>query len=447
MTEKKTNKNTKIKNTTARSLAHSSLIALEKSGRYSNLEINSVLNKLDSGEGVSFSQADRALYTRLVYGVTERRILLDHIIGQYSTQPTERLESDVKTALRIGLYQLLFLDRIPEHAAVSESASLVVRAKTGYVNAVLRTFIREGKKYSLPDRIFEPVKYLSVRYSVPEPLVELFAESYAGDELEDLLEALNREPHIGLRVNTLKHTAEEAVKMLDGARLSKIAPDVVIVDYLDDTAKNGLILGDWFVQDEASRITSAAVGARAGDIVVDTCSCPGGKSFSMALDMQNQGKIYSFDLHKNKLSLVDAGAAKLSLTIIETAERDARNPLGELVRRADRVLCDAPCSGIGVIAKKPDIRYKNISDIRGLPEIQFRVLSGAAEYVKPGGVLVYSTCTLNRAENEWVVERFLSENHEFRLENDALISGGMRTFTPHKDGCDGFFAAKMIRIC
>ncbi len=425
------------KKETARTLAHRSLMGLEKSGRYSNLEVNSAIMHS------ALSEADRGLYTRLVYGVTERRITLDYIISEFSSKPTAELDEDVKCALRLGIYQLLWLDRVPDHSAVDESVGLVPRQKRGFVNAVLRSFLRGGKKYSLPDKEDYPT-YLSVKYSVPTPLVELFM-SVAGDEIEDLLCAMNREPHIGLRVNRLKITVDEALAKTGGRR-SEIAPDVVIVDTLDETVKQGLSDGLWFVQDEASRITSAAVGAKAGETVVDTCACPGGKSFSMAIDMENSGVIRSFDLHKNKLSLIVSGADKLGVEIIETAERDAREPLDELIGRADRVLCDAPCSGLGVIAKKPDIRYKSIGDIERLPEIQYGVLCGASRYVKDGGVLVYSTCTINKAENEDVVMKFLAENSDFTIEEDPYLRGGMRTFMPHRDGCDGFFAAKMRKI-
>jgi 16S rRNA (cytosine967-C5)-methyltransferase len=207
--------------------------------------------------------------------------------------------------------------------------------------------------------------------------------------------------------------------------------------------------GDCFVQDEASRICSAVLGAKPGETVADTCACPGGKTFSLALDMENTGELYAFDLHKNKLSLIEKGAAKLGLDIIRTAENDARNPVPHLVGKADRVLCDAPCSGLGVIAKKPDIRYKSLESVGRLPEIQYGVLCGAAAYVRPGGVLVYSTCTLNKAENEEIVLKFLSEHDDFVPEADekfGLGEDGMRTFFPHVDGCDGFFIGKMRRL-
>lgn len=414
----------------ARSCALESLIALERDGRYSNLEVNAAL------VASSLEGADRGLYTRLVYGVTERRITLDYILGKYSRIPAQQLDPDVRCALRMGLYQLIWMDRIPEHAAVGESAGLVAKRSTGFVNAILRQFVRDGKTFDLPDKTVDFTEYLSVAYSVPRELCELLQKS-VGDEIEPLLDAMNREPHVALRVNRLKRTVEEAAAMV-GGEISDIAPDIVKIPSLNDAAKAGLDDGLWFVQDEASRITSASVGAKPGEIVVDTCACPGGKSFSMAIDMNNMGTLYSFDLHKNKLSLITAGAEKLGLTILRTSARDARDPDEALIGRADRVLCDAPCSGLGVIAKKPDIRYKDLSTVARLPDIQSPVLCGASAYVKPGGTLVYSTCTIHRAENEEIVEKFLNGHTDF-----TLVSA--RTFYPHRDHTDGFFCAVMTR--
>lgn len=417
-----------MKETTARSLALSSLIALERDGRFSNLEVDSSIRKS------SLSDADRNLYTRLVYGVTERRITLDHIIAKYSDKPVASLDSDVLNALRLGIYQLVYMDRIPEHAAVGETAGLVQRSKTGYVNAVLRSFLRAGRRFDLPDRQ-NVLKYLSVRYSMPEDLCSMFRDAYGEDGIEELLDALNTERPVGLRVNTLK-TGTDSVLERTGGRLSSLAPDIVLVDSLDADVRRGIDEGLWFVQDEASRMASVFLGARPGETVIDTCACPGGKSFSVAMDMNNEGGLYSFDLHRNKLSLIEKGAEKLGITIIKTGENDARTPKKELAGKADRVLCDAPCSGYGTISKKPDIRYKDIALSERLPDIQTEILSGAAEYVRDGGVLVYSTCTLNPRENEGVLNGFLENHSEFTLEKS-------RTFLPHKDGCDGFFAAKM----
>lgn len=425
------NKMTNSNNFSARSLALESLVALERDGRYSNIEIDSRIRR------ANLSDADRGLYTRLVYGVTERRITLDYIISRFSETPIDALDEDVKTALRLGIYQLSFMDRIPEHAAVSETVDLVRKARRGFVNAVLRSYIRAGKPICLPDRDDDRIKYLSVKYSVPTGLAEHFSRSYGEDEAESLLRAMAQEPKVSLRINTLKISAENAL-LKTGGTMSCIADGIILVDGLDERVRDGIDAGEWFVQDEASRAATVLLGAKAGETVVDTCACPGGKSFSAAIDMENTGRIYSFDLHRNKLSLIEKGAEKLGISIIETSERDARKPDESLLGRADRVLCDAPCSGLGVIAKKPDIRYKNLDEIKKLPEIQYAVLCGAAEYVRDGGVLVYSTCTLNPDENENTVTKFLSEHGDFSLDS-------MKTFFPHRDGCDGFFAARMIK--
>ncbi len=421
------------KSPTARALALASLEKIEREGKYSNLEIDSTIQKN------RLSTEDKALYTRLVYGVTERRLTLDGIISQYSKIPVNELDGDVKNALRLGIYQLLYTDRIPDHSAVDESVSLVAKNKSGYVNAILRTFIRAGKTYTLPDN--EDAR-LEFEYSVPRDICKIYKQACGknADECALLLEALNREAQVGIRLNRLK--ADENSLPEGGTDAGQ---DVFLYPSLTPELRKGIDDGLWFVQDVSSRIAAKALEAKPGEIIADVCACPGGKSFSIAVDMDNRGTIYSFDLHKNKLSLLEKGAAKLGIDIIRTAPRDARVPDPDLIGKCDRVLCDAPCSGLGVIAKKPEIRYKNVADIVKFPQIQREILSGAAEYVKPGGVLIYSTCTLNPAENEEVVKFFLESNPDFTLEGNEYIPDGDRTFMPHHDGCDGFFAARMIR--
>ena len=435
-----------------RALALRSLAALERDGRFANLEIDARLKR----DGGNLSPADRGLYTRLVYGVTERRLTLDYIIDQCASRPAADLDSGIRDALRLGLYQLLYMERIPDHAAVSETVDLAKRASragAGMVNAVLRAFLRAGKQVTWPDPETDRYRALEVKHSIPAALIRVYetALSAPGSRpaqerggLDALLSALNREPMIGLRVNTLRLTAEEAAERV-GGELSRIAPDVVKIASLTETAREGIEEGLWFVEDEASRIAAKAVGAEPGDRIADVCACPGGKTFSMALDMENRGEVRSFDLHANKLSLVRKGAQRLGLTVVTADARDARDPDPELVGRMDRVLCDAPCSGFGVIAKKPDLRYRDPSTAERLPGIQREVLHGASRYVRPGGILLYSTCTLNRAENEDTAEAFLREHPDFALCEDERLPGGMRAFFPHTDGTDGFFAAKMIR--
>ena len=425
-------------NSTARGLAFASLLSFCKNGRYSNLEVDAVLRTT----GAELSAADRGLYTRLVYGVVERLLTLDHAIGEVSTRPLSDIDPATLTALRMGVYQLLYMDRVPDHAAVSETVELVPHRSRGFVNGVLRSFQRAGKKFSLPEGD------MSIKYSVSPEICALLSECWGEETAESILAASFDTGRVCLRINTLRLTTEDAIGMLPDAERSAIASEIILLPSLTEAARDGIGRGLWFVQDEASRIATEVLDARPGERIADVCAAPGGKSFSAAIDMENRGEIFSFDLHKNKLSLIRSGAERLGLTVIRADARDGGDPDASLAGSCDRVICDAPCSGLGVLSKKPEIRYKDIRDVNRLPEVQLRVLRGAASYVKPGGVLLYSTCTLNRHENEEVVRRFLAGDDRFTPEDFAvtplLRSGdGMLTLLPHITGSDGFFIAKL----
>ncbi len=429
------------KKISVRGAALRSLTACLKHGKYSNLEISASLDRYD------FEGADRGLYTRLVYGVTERLVTLDYIIGQLSSRPLDKIDAEVVNILRLGLYQLLWMDRVPDHAAVAETVSLARGTSKGFVNALLREFIRRDKKYSLPEET-DTENYFSVKYSCPVELCRFFLSVYDRGTAEKIIEGTLRETPVTIRVNTIKTNAEELLsEVFCEGKMSCFSSDLIEVKTLGQAFSSD---GRFFVQDAASRMTVKILDPKPFETVVDTCAAPGGKSFSAAVDMENKGEIYSFDLHKNKVSLIEKGALTLGLSCIKASCRDATVPDEALVGKADRVLCDAPCSGLGVIAKKPDIKYKSISDIERLPEVQLRVLKGASKYVKEGGVLVYSTCTLNPLENEKVVSSFLSEETEFELVpfdagGGIASENGMITFYPHIHGTDGFFAAKMVK--
>jgi len=431
-----------------RAAALESLLALERDGKYSNLEVSASLNRS------RMSEQDKGLYTALVYGVIERSLTLDYIITHYAGRSAASLDADVRVALRLGLYQLLYMDKIPPHAAVSESVDLVEKRAKGFVNAVLRAFLRADCHYDLPPET-DTLRYLSVRYGCPEALLSLWMEQYGRDTAEKLAETTIRQAPVAVRVNPLRTDRDTLARRLTEAgetvSFSRFCDDVLLLNSAK-IAMSDAFAGDCFVEDEASRLAVKLLGAKPGETVVDTCAAPGGKSFSMALDMQNCGKVYSFDLHKNKLSLVKRGSERLGITILETEARDAREPREDLVGKADRVLCDAPCSGLGVIAKKPEIKFRSMEAVAALPVVQKAVLRGAAAYVRPGGRLVYSTCTLNRAENEDVVLDFLEEYGDFtfaeidlNIDGCLKTGGGMMQFLPHQMGCDGFFVAVMER--
>ena len=430
-----------------REAAYLSLERCEKTDKFSNLELDSAIKKY------GYIGDDRAFFTTLVYGVIERRITLDYVISVYSSKPLEKIEPKLMNILRLGAYQILFLDRTPDSAAVNESVELSKRythkGTSSFVNAVLRSIVRGKNNIPMPNEGSD--EYLSVKYSLPTWLISLFRDNYGSDRVEGLLNGMNRSPSITLRVNTLKITKDELIRSLNesGTDCSPSEKCDSAVMLTSNTAVSDLTVlhdGLCFVQDEASQLCVKALGAKPNDFVIDTCSCPGGKSFGIALEMGNAGRLISLDLHESKLSLVENGAKKLGIEILKTEVHNGTKPNEELVGKADRVLCDVPCSGLGVIAKKPDLRHKSPEDIARLPEIQYKILVNGASYLKDGGTLVYSTCTLNKAENEDVVNRFLNEHPEFSPCTDGMYENkAMITFFPDTHGTDGFFVAKFVK--
>lgn len=428
-----------------RRLAVRSLVKWEKAGKYVPLETASTISH------ANLSDPDRRLYTALVYGVVERAVTLDYIIDNFSARPSSELDPDVRAVLRLGLYQLIYMDRIPDHAAVSSSVEQVSRKTSGFVNAVLRSFIRADKKYVLPDRDKELFAYLSVKYSVPSELCAFFADTFGDAEAERMLASFERDDRLCLRVNTLNLTADtaEAQILADGmeCRRSNLSPEVLVLPHGSEFL-SGIDDGLWFVQDEASAAAVDVLAPTPGCVCIDMCAAPGGKTFSAAMHMHGEGTVYALDIHENKLSLIESGAKRLGLSCVRTAVGDARRPQSELLGVGDFVICDAPCSGLGVIAKKPDIRYRSLEEMKSLPQIQYDILCGAAMCVKPGGHLLYSTCTVVPAENDGVVSRFLAEHPEFEAERFTLAGEehlGSATLFLHVHGCDGFFISKMRR--
>ena len=423
----------------------------EKSGQYSNIAVDNAVRR----EGLDGK--DSRLLSALVYGVIERRITLDFIIDSLSSLPPSKIERTTRNILRMGLYQLIWLDRIPAHAAVSESVSLCNKRSRGFVNALLRGFERKrgddlAASFGFPQKEQDPIAYLSVTYSYPTILCQKFCNIFGFDKTEAILHAWEKTPPTTLRVNPLKNTREELFAALSArgvdASLTENAP-FGIRTFGASPAELGLAEGLCFVQDEASQICVAALGARPGETVLDICACPGSKSFGAALDMNNEGQILSFDLHENKLSLITKGAETLGISIIKTAARDGRDFDPALEGIADRIICDVPCSGFGVVAKKPEIRYKDPADSAALPDIQLAILKNATRYLKVGGTLVYSTCTIFPEENEQNVARFLEGTPDmipcdFTVGNISS-KNGMLTLLPSEHGTDGFFIAKFTR--
>ena len=426
----------------ARTLALEVLTRCENGG-YSNIALDTVIKRND------LSPSDRALMTALIYGVIERKITLDYIISSLSSIPNSKIEKDTRNILRMGLYQLIYMRKIPVHAALNETVNLANKRSKGFVNAILRSYLREGDKIKLPDAS-DQVKYLSVTYSVGESLAEALLKAYSFNDCKNMLNAFSQIAPITLRVNNLKTTRENILSELEGAVKTDFSPDGIILENAAVSELDCLKDGRVTVQDEASQICVRALGAEKGDTVFDVCACPGSKSFGAAMTMENEGEILAFDIHENKLSLVKKGAERLGISIISTRAHDARKPIKELFGKADKIICDVPCSGFGVISKKPEIRYKDAKESEALPKIQYDILENVSNYLKVGGTLVYSTCTILPDENENNVNKFLENHKNFALVpfnvGDLEVDGGMITLLPHTHHTDGFFVAKLEKI-
>jgi len=415
-----------------------------------------VLKKQLSAAGLD--SRDAALATQLCFGVLQNQILLDFYLSKFSNIPLKRMEGKVVQILRLGAYQMLFLDKIPPSAAVNRAVEQT-RAHcknpraAGMVNGILRSLSRSsGALPTIPQR--DPVSYLSTLYSHPEWLVKEFLLTLGTEETARLLAADNSQPAMAVMVNTAKTTQEELTGLLDGAGVS-VQPhpwleDCLLLSKTGDLERlEAFQRGLFHVQDPASRMAVLAADPTPGTRVLDCCAAPGGKSFAAAIRMENRGEVISCDLHPHKKRLIQAGADRLGLDIISPMTADGREFRPEWGEAFDRVLVDAPCSGLGVIRKKPDIRYKDPAPLAGLPAVQSAILDNGARYVRPGGVLLYSTCTLLRRENEEVVQGFLSAHPDFRTEAFTLpgpagtVRAGMVTLWPHRHGTDGFFICRL----
>ena len=368
-----------------RELALRSLVKSDTQECFSNIEIGTVLSR------ARLEKNDASLYTRLYLGVLEKKMYLDRAIEQYSNAPLHDIDVETKNAIRLGLYQLIFTDRIPEYSAVDSSVAIAPKKSKGFVNAVLRSFIRGGKCVSLPSDKKERAALVG---SLPKELMSIFEKSYGEKIAISLATYESKDFALSIRVNTLVSTAQEIFDELCQRgyepSYSKYANDIIKCSLAVSEIKDLIDTGRVFIQDESSRICSVAIGAFANDRVGDMCACPGGKTFSMAIDMGNKGEIKASDLHGNKLGLIEKGGKKLGINIISTRVQNAKEYVEAYERYFDKVLCDVPCSGLGVIYKKPEIKYKSVDNIKALPKIQYDILKNCSAYVKVGGILVYS---------------------------------------------------------
>lgn len=428
----------------ARYLAVKLLCKTFSGGSFSNIQLNSGLKNSD------LDDRDRKLCSAIYYGVIERKIYLDYIIGKFSSRPVAKLDNTVLNILRCGIYQILFMDNVPDSAAVNECVSLSKKfgktSASGMVNAVLRNFIRQGKNIELPDNRSER---LSIEYSAPPELVKSLIDDYGESMAENLLSDALGSPPVTVRMNCLKCTETEFIESFGG----KAVKNDVLSDCFelsgDVTATEAFRKGFFHVQDLASQLCCAALAPTENDLVLDICAAPGGKTFTMAEIMNGKGKIMAFDLHEKRVKLIRDGAERLGLSNIQAAVGNATvfNPdLPEFTK----ILCDVPCSGLGAVRRKPEIKYKDFGDFLGLPDVQYRIAENALKYLAVGGEMVYSTCTLRKAENIQVVEKLLADHPEIepvRLpEPLGEKFGSYADIFPCHFGSDGFFISKFRKV-
>ncbi|WP_027414538.1 16S rRNA (cytosine(967)-C(5))-methyltransferase RsmB [Aneurinibacillus terranovensis] len=450
--------------TNARELAVQVLVQVESKQAYSNLELKQALNR------AKLERRDVNLATELVYGTLSRLNTLDWMSQQFLSRPLHKLEDWVRNLLRISFYQLSYLDRIPERAAVNEAVKIAKlwghQGIAGMVNGVLRSRLRQPDKIIIPSDL-PYAKYIALLHSHPEWMVEEWIRQYGTSETVQMCEENNRAPGITLRTNRLRTNREALIetiqKQVEGAYLqpSSLTAEGINVSGIGNVAELPAYReGNCTVQDESSMLVAYAVSPESGMLVLDACAAPGGKTTHMAERMENKGKIIALDVHPHKLELIRENAQRLGISIISGHQADAREADRKLAGQTfDRILVDAPCTGLGVIRRKPDIKWhKWQADAGAIRAIQYEILCSAARLLKPEGKLVYSTCTVQPTENQEVIRRFLAEHADWEADGDLIhdmpevirdkyptLSEGYMQILPHHFHTDGFFISRLKR--
>ena len=436
-----------------RRIAFDVLYKIETDKSYSSILVNQALkeNKL--------SKLDSSFTSAIIYGVLERKLTLDYIIRSYSSVRLKKIEKKTLILLRMAVYQMLFMDKVPESAAVNETVKLAKNLKlyksSGFINGLLRSITRAEKKYNL-ENIKDKNKYLSVKYSVPEEIIALWTDSYGEEVTLDMLNSITGRPPLYARVNTLITTKKDLLSSLEKEGIGCESTPLENVVKISSTgaieSSKAFREGKFYIQDLSSNIALESFSPKQGQTLYDVCSAPGGKSFTSAILMNNMGKINSFDLYPHKINLINSTGKRLKINIINATVKDASE--NRETEKADVVICDVPCSGLGLIRRKPEIRYKEDLFDNSLKEIQYKILTASSRLVKKGGRLLYSTCTLNPDENNRMVEKFLSENEGFQGEDIILpknIKGTVEekpyecSLFPQTNNSDGFYFAILRR--
>lgn len=418
-----------------RKAAVKALLKVENDSAYSNIALNAVLR--ESG----LENADRAFASAVFYGVLDRRITIDFILSKFIKTPLKKVAPFTLEVLRSAVYQIMFMDKVPDSAAVNEAVKLIKSSKesrnAGFANAVLRNILRN--EITLPDG--KDPQSLSVKYSCPEWIINSFITDYGADIAEELLKESLKPAPVIIRVNTLKTDTDTLKTELEKRGIptdTAETENALILKKGIDAADFDLYKRGYFYAEDLSSQTAVSVlNPKKGERVLDMCAAPGGKSFTMALLMENAGEIVSCDLYEQRVGLIKSGAERLGINIIKPMTADASR-YNEDLGIFDCILCDVPCSGLGVLRRKPDIKYKPENDFADLAALQYKILENAARYLKKGGRILYSTCTLRRAENEKLVNSFIMEYNGFRKMYE-------HTYLPHIDKTDGFYCALIVK--
>lgn len=439
----------------ARETALKALHEVNEKGAYANVALARSLRV------AKLSEVDRRFATELVYGAAKAGGTLDWILRRYLNRPLSKIPPMVRDILRLGIYQLFFLARVPASAACNTAVEMTKRCSHAgtvkFVNAVLRTAAREPEKAAFPTGKAHEAENLALSLQHPEWLVRRWIRQFGYEEARALCEFDNAQATLSLRTNTLKITRDKLLERLSKegveAEPSAWTPEgILCLRHGSLDALESLQKGLFQVQDESSMLVAHVLAPKPGEFVLDVCSAPGGKTTHIAAAMGDCGRIVALDVHEHKMRRIAENCERLGIKSVEPLLLDAREAGRRFPRQADRVLVDAPCSGLGVLRRKPDARWrKSPDDLAALARLQREILSSAAEAVKSGGVLVYSTCTIEREENEAVVEDFLARHEEFSLENAGELlplkkrPERMLQLYPQRDGTDGFFIARMRR--
>lgn len=439
---------------TGREIALQVLKEVDENGAYANIALSHILEQYRP------APLERRFITELVYGTIKARNTLDWIIEKFSNRPLAKMTVWVRNVLRMGVYQLLYLERVPPSAACNEAVNLTKRyghqGTAKFVNGVLRTVARQKTDIRFPVLEEDPVQHIALQFSHPAWMVERWLARFGSEETMRVCQANNETPPLSVRTNTLKITRAELRDKLEKEGLlveeSHWAPEGLILDGFSALGQLAALQEGLFqVQDESSMLVAHVLDPQPGEFIIDACGAPGGKTTHIAQKMNNEGRIFSLDIHAHKLRLIGENCQRLGVDIVETKAMDARCMHEHIHGQADRVLVDAPCSGLGVLRRKPDARWRKTPEmIRELPKLQQEILTSAAQCVKPGGILVYSTCTIEAEENENVIRCFLEGNPAFSLEPAGKFlpvarQEEMVQLFPQRDGIDGFFIARMKR--